>query len=405
MIVLEGHYTAKTCLCEGLCTRNAQKNRTKTAPDAISRNFLVKLSGMIYSSGQKSKVATPLPEGSVAGLCLAEWRGLGQSPNGKSKVATPLPEGSVAGLCLAEWRGLGQSPNGKGKVEMHMSDNTPCLYVVATPIGNLEDMTPRAVRILGEVDMIAAEDTRHSRVLLSYFNIKTPMFSCHKFNEEKRGGFFITALSEGKSIALISDAGTPCISDPGHRLVSMAAGAGFPVVAVCGASAVVAALSVSGFDVSRFSFVGFLPRTKGDMLKYISGVLPGTAVFYESPKRIEATLRVIAEAYPMAQVCLCNDISKKFERVYHGAVSEVLDELGGNENAKKGEYACVIHVPENAVIAEKNVDEPSLESQLVDIMVKTSCTLKDAGAELNKMHTDVSKKEIYAAMLNLKNLL
>jgi len=281
----------------------------------------------------------------------------------------------------------------------------PCLYVVATPVGNLEDMTPRAIRILGEVDIIAAEDTRHSRGLFSHFNIKTPMFSCHKFNEEKRGDFFISALEEGKSVALISDAGTPCISDPGYRLVKMVAGAGFPVVPVCGASAVVAALSVSGFDVSQFSFLGFLPRGRGDMLKSLAAFLPGTAVFYESPKRVEATLRIIAEVYPNMQVCLCNDISKKFERVYHGGIYEVLEMLADNDNAKKGEYTCVLYM--DKLLQQEEVTDrpqPSLEAQLVDIIVKATCTLKDAGAKLREMRNDISKKEIYSAMLNLKKL-
>jgi len=284
-----------------------------------------------------------------------------------------------------------------------MSDKIPCLYVVATPIGNLEDMTPRAVCILGEVDIIAAEDTRHSRVLLSHFNIKTPTFSCHKFNEEKRGGFFLSALEEGKSIALISDAGTPCISDPGHKLVGMAANAGFPVVAVCGASAVVAALSVSGFDVSRFSFVGFLPRNKGDISRCLESVLPGTTVFYESPLRIEATLNIIAQIYPHAKICLCNDLSKKFERTYHGTIPEILEVLACNEHAKKGEYTCVVYV-EELPAAPQNIDTTSIESLLVDIMIKAGCTLKDAGATLHKTCASSSKKEIYAAMLNLKKL-
>ncbi|MCL2286434.1 MAG: 16S rRNA (cytidine(1402)-2'-O)-methyltransferase [Firmicutes bacterium] len=287
-----------------------------------------------------------------------------------------------------------------------MSDNAnaPCLYVVATPIGNLEDMTPRAVRILGEVEIIAAEDTRHSRGLLSHFNIKTPMFSCHKFNEEKRGDFFMSVLEEGKSIALISDAGTPCISDPGHKLVSMAVKAGFPVVAVCGASAVVSALSVSGFDGSRFSFVGFIPRAKGDIIKSLAEVLPGTVVFYESPKRIWATLRIIAGEYPAAQVCLCNDLSKKFERLYHGGVNEVIEMLADNEYAQKGEYTCVVNVSE--VPREEEGEElPGLESQLVDVMVKYNCrSLKEASAKLHEINRDVSKKEIYAAMLNLKEM-
>jgi len=141
-----------------------------------------------------------------------------------------------------------------------MTPSPPTLYIVATPIGNLEDITPRAIRILKEADYIAAEDTRHSRVLLSCFDIKTPLFSCHKFNEEKRGDFFIEKLQEGKSIALISDAGTPAISDPGHLIVSQVSAADFPVVPVPGASAVVAALSASGFNGSKFTFLGFLPR-------------------------------------------------------------------------------------------------------------------------------------------------
>ena len=284
-----------------------------------------------------------------------------------------------------------------------MQNSKGRLYVVAPPIGNLEDMTPRAVRILREADLIAAEDTRHSRGLLSHFNIKTPMFSCHKFNEEKRGGLFISKLEQGKSVALISDAGTPCISDPGHRLVRMAADAGVEIIAVCGASAVVSALSVSGFDASRFSFLGFLPRNKKDLLGAIARVLPGTFVFYESPKRVQATLQIIAGEYPAAQVCLCNDISKKFERTYRGTPGDVLAELAGNPDAGKGEYACTINIEETpAEIEDENA--PSLESQLVDIIVKTGCTLKDAGAVLRESHPELSKKEIYAAMLNLKNI-
>ena len=281
----------------------------------------------------------------------------------------------------------------------------PSLYVVATPIGNLEDMPPRAVRILGEVDMIAAEDTRHSRGLLTHFGIHTPMFSCHKFNEEKRGDFFLSALAQGKDIALISDAGTPCISDPGHKLVRMVAQAGYPVVAVCGPSAVVAALSVSGFDVSKFSFLGFLPRGKGDMLAWLDSVLPGTAVFYESPKRIAATLHVIGEKYTAAHLCLCNDLSKKFERIYHGKIGDVLRELGENENAGKGEYTCVVQVNEAPQEPGEAIEDlPSPESQLVDVMIKTGCTLKDAGKTLKNTRQDLNKKAIYAAMLQVKNL-
>ena len=279
---------------------------------------------------------------------------------------------------------------------------TGSLYVVATPIGNLEDITPRAVRVLGEADMIAAEDTRYSRGLLTHFQIKTPMFSCHKFNEGKRGDFFISALKQGKNVALISDAGTPCISDPGHRLVKLAAMEGFDVIPVCGASAAIAALSVSGFDVTRFSFVGFLPRSKGEIIKMLGGVLPGVAVFYESPRRIAATLASIYENFPTAQVCLCNDISKKFERVYHGGIEQVLREIEGNPDAEKGEYTCVFQVMELPASDEDTHEAISIEAQLVDMMVKHGGTLKDAAGRLQKLY---KKKEIYAAMLRLKELL
>jgi len=269
-------------------------------------------------------------------------------------------------------------------------------------------MTPRAVDVLSGVDMIAAEDTRHSRALLTHFGIRTPSFSCHKFNEGKRGDFFVSALMEGKDVALISDAGTPSISDPGHRLVSMAAAAGVEVVAVCGANAVAAALSVSGMDASRFVFLGFLPRT-GKEQAMIWDTLEGCpAVFYESPLRIHKTLERLAEAYPAASVCLCNDLTKKFERIYRGTPSEVLEELSQNPSAKKGEYTCIVLLPAKDAV-EDNTPELSLEAQLVDVMTKTSCSLKDAANllfESRKAHRKPGdKKAIYAASLRLKELL
>jgi len=291
------------------------------------------------------------------------------------------------------------------------------LYVVATPIGNLSDITPRAVQVLSDVDMIAAEDTRHSRALLSYLGIRTPTFSCHKFNEEKRGDFFTQALLSGKDVALISDAGTPCISDPGHRLVSLAADAGVEVVAVCGANAVAAALSVSGFDASRFVFLGFLPRTKKEQLEIFTGkwgnnppfssAIP--AVFYESPLRINKTLGWLAEVHPVASVCLCNDLTKKFERIYRGMPAEVLAELEENPSAKKGEYTCVISLPMAANIETSEEETKailSLEAQLVDIMIKQNCTLKDAASLLHEgsPRKQGRKKAIYAATLKLKGL-
>ena len=292
------------------------------------------------------------------------------------------------------------------------------LYIVSTPIGNLADMTPRGIKTLSEADMIAAEDTRHSKALLTHFGIRTPLFSCHKFNEEKRGDFFINGLLEGKNIALISDAGTPCISDPGHRLVAMAAAAGVQVISVCGANAVSAALSVSGFDVTRFVFLGFLPRVPKEQ-KAIFHMLDGNnwpLVFYESPLRITKTITWLAEAYPTADICLCNDLTKKFERVYRGTPAKTLAELQENPNALKGEYTCVVRLNAGDADIEEATEELSLEAQLVDIMAKQKCTLKDAA---NILHQNISgkgehsnsspptkpnKKAIYAATLRIKEL-
>jgi len=293
------------------------------------------------------------------------------------------------------------------------------LYVVATPIGNLEDITARAARVLNEVDLIAAEDTRHSRILIDSLkkkrdvedtpppNVKTPVFSCHKFNEGKRGDFFVGELLAGRSIALISDAGTPCISDPGFRLVQAAAAAGIEVVPVCGASAVVAALSVCGFEASRFTFLGFLPRGKaaaGAIAAAFAGGHNEVAVFYESPRRIAATLQMVDENFPTAMVCLCNDISKKFERIYRGSAADVLAEILDNPNAEKGEYTCVVHFVTETSAKSMQSATFSIEARLVDIIIKTGGTLKDASRELHAADGVLSKKEIYAAMLRLKEM-
>ena len=281
------------------------------------------------------------------------------------------------------------------------------LFIVATPIGNLEDITPRAVRVLGEVDLIAAEDTRHSRGLLTHFNIKTPMVSCHKFNEGKRGGFLVDALLEGKSIALISDAGTPCISDPGHKIVAYAASAGVQIVPICGANAVATALSVCGFDATCFSFVGFLPKGKIDALL---AAKTEVVAFFESPKRIAATLKLLRENLPEARLCLCNDISKKFERIYRGTPEEVLDELMQNPAAEKGEYTCVVRLaPDSSSDSAPSVSITP-EAQLVEILIANSvdgngANLKEASRILLENNSGFTKKEIYSAMLRLKNLL
>jgi 16S rRNA (cytidine1402-2'-O)-methyltransferase len=286
------------------------------------------------------------------------------------------------------------------------------LYVVATPIGNPADMSQRAVEILSLVSLIAAEDTRETRALLGRYGIKTPLASCHKFNERERQEFFLAHLREGKDLALVSDAGTPCVSDPGHRLIAAAAGEGITVTSVSGPCAVTTAVSVSGFDAKSFTFVGFLPRAKKDIIETIrtwADMLPKKGakpplIFYESPKRITHTLYILLELYPNIQVCLCNDLTKTYERIYRGRPAQVLDELTANPHAEKGEYTCVL-VMEPADAVEKQLDELSLEARLTDIIVKMNITLKEAVDNLASAgEQNVTKKEIYAAGLRLKTL-
>jgi len=297
------------------------------------------------------------------------------------------------------------------------------LYVVATPIGNLEELSPRALRIMSEVDVIAAEDTRTTGLLLSRLlpdgGAKRPkLFSHHKFNEAATIDGLLKVLFEGKNVALLSDAGTPCISDPGHMLVNAAAKQGIEVVGVGGSCAAIMALSVSGFPAELFIFLGFLPRKAGERLAALErwSFTKTTLIFYESPKRIAVTLECFAEHFPETALCLCNDLTKKYERIYRGTPSEILEELQANPFSEKGEYTCVAHLPEHKTQETQEAQETqslSLESLLVDVMIKQGCSLKDAmkivsenSAKIAKNSTKagISKKELYAASLHLKGL-
>ena len=233
------------------------------------------------------------------------------------------------------------------------------LYVVATPIGNLGDLSPRAAEVLASVDLIAAEDTRTSGVLLDKLGISRQRLAAyHKFNEEESAAGLAALLREGKDLALITDAGTPCISDPGCVLVRAAAEAGVCVTAVPGASAVAAALSVSGFNTLSFSFYGFLPRRDGEIagvFRRIRSEYARVAVFYESPRRIAASMKILCRELPGAGVCLCNDLTKKFERIYRGSPERVLAELSDNPAAEKGEYVLVLSLPP----AEERAEGPA----------------------------------------------
>lgn len=222
----------------------------------------------------------------------------------------------------------------------------PKLFVVATPIGNLNDLTPRMREALASADLIAAEDTRVTMKLLNHFELKKPMISCHRHNEDARAPQLVERmLAEDLTVALTCDAGTPGISDPGHLLVRAAWEAGVPVEPVCGPSAVVTALSASGFDAREFAFYGFLPREKKALRDKLCAIRrAGIPVFvlYESPHRIVDLTAELAELWPESQLCVCSDLTKRYERIYRGSAPEVLSALRENPSADKGEYCAVV---------------------------------------------------------------
>jgi len=278
------------------------------------------------------------------------------------------------------------------------------LYVVATPIGNLGDMTSNAIEILNKVDLIACEDTRVSINLLRHFNINTKLVSYHKFNEKSKSNSLINDLLNGKDIALITDAGCPCISDPGSILVRECLQNNINVYGIPGASAVITSLMVSGFDVNSFTFYGFLERENKKMREELSKIRNDSskiAVIYESPKRIVDTLNKVMEELDNPCICLCNDLTKKFERKYYGKVSKVLEELRENVNHELGEYVLVIEKNDKT---KKEKEVISIEALIVNEMIKdNNLTMKDAIKIVSEKYL-YNKNLVYNASLNLKKM-
>ena len=222
----------------------------------------------------------------------------------------------------------------------HLTKGT--LYIVSTPIGNLEDITLRAIRILKEVDLIAAEDTRHTGLLLKHFGIQTPLTSYFQGNELKKKEFILSQLRQGRRVALVSDAGTPGISDPGFRLIQTAIGDQIPIVPIPGPSAVIAALSVSGLPTDAFLFRGFLPhksKKKRDLLNELKEVRE-TLIFYESPHRVTETLKDIFEILGDRETVLTRELTKIYEEILRGKVSEIQTQVGGRQ--LKGEITLIV---------------------------------------------------------------
>lgn len=216
------------------------------------------------------------------------------------------------------------------------------LYLVATPIGNLEDMTFRAVRTLKEVDLIACEDTRKSGVLLKHFQIDTPKTSYHDFSKPEKAQRIISVLKDGKSVAVISDAGTPGISDPAFRLVNLALDAEVQVVPIPGACAGISALVASGAATDKFSFEGFLPVKKGRQSRLSEiAKIEQTLVLYESPHRILKTLKELSEYFPNRNVIACRELTKIFEEFVRGSFEDVIDSFK-KRSSVRGEFVIII---------------------------------------------------------------
>ncbi|MDD5284883.1 MAG: 16S rRNA (cytidine(1402)-2'-O)-methyltransferase [Desulfuromonadaceae bacterium] len=272
----------------------------------------------------------------------------------------------------------------------------PTLYIVATPIGNLEDMTYRAVRILGEVDLIAAEDTRHSLKLLSHFGISRPMTSYFDHNQQFKGERILNALRQGKSVALISDAGTPCVSDPGYQLVRDAVAENITVIPIPGACAAMAALSASGLPTDTFTFAGFPPSRQGKRRSFLKEMapLPGTLVLYEAPHRLEETLLDIREVMGERQIVVARELTKIYEELVRGSVSEVVESV--SRGKVRGEV--VILVAPGETMAQKC--EP-LADLLRQLMVNDKLSVKDAARKAANI-TGVSRNEAYGEALKLR---
>lgn len=278
-----------------------------------------------------------------------------------------------------------------------MQDMVGTLYIVATPIGNLEDMTFRAVRILKEVDLIAAEDTRHSRKLLSHYGIATRMTPYHDHNEQLKTDYLIDKLLEGENIAIITDAGTPCIADPGYRIAKAAGEKGIKTVPIPGASAIAAALCASGLATDRFSFEGFLPPKQGKRRSRLTELKDADRIiiFYEAPHRLAATLADMAELLGCREVVVARELTKIHEEFRRGTPAELLEHYA--KQPVKGEIVILLS-PSPEPISSSECD---LESTLRRYLIEEGLTVKDAAARAST-ESGRPRSETYAISLSIK---
>jgi 16S rRNA (cytidine1402-2'-O)-methyltransferase len=271
------------------------------------------------------------------------------------------------------------------------------LFIVATPIGNLEDITLRALRILKESDIIAAEDTRVTRKLLSHYDIHTEMIAYHQHSKGKRSEEIVEMLVEGKSVALVSDAGTPGISDPGHELIALCIAGDIPIESVPGPTALIPAVVVSGLSTSHFTFDGFPPRRDSDRRAFFRSLVGETRsiAIYESPLRLAKTLHAILKELGDRRIAVVREVTKLFEEVFRGTVSEAIDHFAGKV---KGEIVVVI---EGAPVAvEEAPGEDAIASRLAELAasgVSERDAVRQCAVELK-----LPKRVVYAKALEMK---
>lgn len=271
--------------------------------------------------------------------------------------------------------------------QQSFKEKLPTLYLVATPIGNLEEMTPRAINILKEVDVIACEDTRNSRKLMYHFSIDTPLISYHDFNEEASSKGIVALLSQGKNVALISDAGYPLISDPGQTLVQEVIDAGFFVVPISGSSAFLNGLVASGLVVQPFLFIGFLEAKEKRLLDQLTKLkqIPYTIVAYLSVHRVEKTLLVLKEVLGDRKICLARELTKLHEEFIRGTITEVIQQL----EVLKGEFVLIIEG-----YKEEQVIDMSILINIINQEIEQGLSVSRAISKVAK-EQNVSKNELY----------
>ncbi|AQQ68505.1 16S rRNA (cytidine(1402)-2'-O)-methyltransferase [Microbulbifer agarilyticus] len=273
-----------------------------------------------------------------------------------------------------------------------MGLDTAVLYIVATPIGNLADMVPRAVEVLQSADLVAAEDTRHSQRLFSHFSIDTPLVAYHDHSDDQRTNKILERLAQGQTVALISDAGTPLISDPGYRLVRDAREQGFQVVPIPGPCAFVAALSAAGLPSDRFSFEGFLPAKSQARAKALDALAgeTRTMVFYEAPHRVLGTLEAMAESFGgEREAVIARELTKAFETIQLMPLAELVEWVRADSNQQRGEIVLLVRGA-----AESKAAELDAESERVMKLLLAELPPKRAAALAAEI-TGVNKKALY----------